>query len=341
MPPPLPPRPSKENVELAKVRANLRETKTRETKKRELKLVELRPIKNKGINGYTYPSKDLDINFYDMDAIEIVIMRAVKDAKNRGLTNEASFHVKFGYITDADDSKFYKWKTFNSVKLKDIDELFRDIYLYNEQNLEASANGYERIIQNMTIQVIQEDGGGCNLSGSDKKHKTDEGIHINPRSKDNNCFFYVVKDILNLPLKGKSKLNKKVCNDIRQEFKLEHNSYIPLSIGYEILKKYCIEGKYFELTDATTKQTLKNFDDPAINADVLCYLLKGHYISFIKRSKNKCPNCLKSYFNNHKCSNKRISYVRAKLGKKDRKCFCLLGLKKLSIIIKMKYFIMI
>lgn len=263
---------------------------------------EYKYTQNNNIGGRTY-----FINNVDLDLTSPIILNSIHNrlshALRTGLSNNSDVHVRFVYLVDG----IYTSKCFNSFKLIDFDTFRTTVRRYIDITTSPHPN-YLFTVNKIIIRIIREPSGGCNSSSHMKKTKKGESIVIQPRASNNNCFFECVSDMIDL---GDIKKNR--YNTCRAKFDILPNTMISISKAIEIFTKYRKSGASIRITSPTGEKFCVG-----ISPYREIYLNNDHYEIRDIRKKNKCPDCLKIYYNEHKCNNKRISYVNSKIFKKDK-----------------------
>ena len=235
----------------------------------------------------------------DEAKLEYVINEAITAVRAQTLlTDRAALQVAltFGYHHTETNRDAEMTKSFNAVRLNEVKDLMNQIHLYNE-----TTNYRDNLLVKIRISIVPENSGGCYSGGQDKiLHKAD-CIEYSFRVKNNNCFFRSAMEELDF-----KKITKGPCNEIRKEFNIENNKPIPFSVAVEILKKYSSVG--FELRDDDSNEYKQTNDEPTQTLK----LANGHWTRIRPRMKKKCMNCLKTYFDSHKCNQRVVEYVNRK-----------------------------
>ena len=205
------------------------------------------------------------------------------------------------------------------ILLRNLDSFANTLSSYNALNNSPNPN-YTWNIKSIKIQIVKENQGGCYEGGQDKITKTGNVKCINPRSRNNDCFFECL-NILDCCVEKFKGMRFK--NNIRSIYGLDRNSPIPFSVAFKIFEKYKKPDETLEIIDEETKQTLTNFENglTTLVKDVghTIKLSHGHYQIVESYKMNKCDKCLKKYRTIHNCSANRASYVNCVMKQKLRR----------------------
>ena len=258
------------------------------------------------IRGRVYRAMNLDSQLDRVDYLSDQVLKYLFHALTDGYTLNANVHIKL--ITGNEQQST---KSFVVFKLSDIKSFKGQLEQYNF-NMQANSPDYTTTVRKIIINVIKEQGGGCNSTGKKKSYRIGTTQFSQERTTigENNCFFYEVSKHLNV-----KRLSKKFLNTIRKDFELKENDFIPISVALKIYKKYKTkDAPPLGIIDSSFK-IYGNKDGFMLSLD------GGHYATPTKIEISQCPDCLTEYIHKHKCNPKKVEYVNIKIRKK-RELIC-------------------
>jgi len=250
-----------------------------------------------------------EIPFDDETVPEIVRIR-LQHALNTGITPNSHYLVHINLVSVVGDQVNHYTKVFKQANIDDIKTFAGFWYQFVEKSILGGSDG-NIMVTRVKVSVIRENRGGCYKGGQDKLTNIGDTCVINPRSKNNNCFFACIKDYM-----GPEQARR--YNVIRQEFNIEKDGQIPISVGLAIFQKYnIVADAKLSIFDSDTK--IWHGD----RAQALTICLEDNHYTIRKVStklKQKCPDCLRCWNGAklHTCDAKRVKYVNAKIKKTGR-----------------------
>ena len=283
------------------------------TKKNQWRTIEYK-------NGFRqYKIENLNIDSSDKTGVFAQVLNRVVHAKRTGFTQKAHMNVKLNFKLSNSDPKHKGFisHTFPNFDLDSFDN-FKSIYSgWSDMNLFNNPNSdYTQTIQEILITMIPENSGGCHTGEHDKITHENENklVSYKTRGMINNCFFKCVHPFI--PSLGK-RLSTKKCNQIREEFKINPDAEIPISIALEIFQKYKQHTTKLIILDADTMEThqTEGSDDDIVFLE----LKNNHYRRRFLKKLNKCNKCLKEYRKTHTCNQQRIAFVNRKIKKTGKR----------------------
>lgn len=185
--------------------------------------------------------------------------------------------------------------------------------------LQFTSDGeYNFDIDQVTITVIPQIGGGC-CSGKREKIITFNNMKlVSYPIKNNNCFFACVKKQI-----GEKKLGKRVCNLLRDKLSLEHNKPITPSKAIDLFKIIRSKKHYqLQIIDTNEGREYKTEDEPKTvenntNNKIILLLIDDHY-SLMRSRTNlkviypKCSICNDEHDIKKKCKESSITTYNRK-----------------------------
>ncbi|MFN9115934.1 MAG: DNA polymerase, partial [Bacteroidota bacterium] len=192
-------------------------------------------------------------------------------------------------INADDDSRDFVTLVFKELKYPDFKEksLMRNI---DTQIDKYAVSDKFLIPEKAYLHIIPAPLGGC-YEQAGFKHDFKSGnigdiVIKNPKSSNNNCFFYALKPEFN---KLDIKLTKGVCNDIRKEYNLKQGSKIDIHTA----KRIALEKLKIKL--GVMNESSEFFGE---NGDVNLMLVKEHYLR-VECVKTVCSKCGVQYNKKH------------------------------------------
>jgi len=267
-----------------------------------------------GIRGRTYFVNGLDLDSSDIASLRQIISPRLKHALRTGITRGADVVINFIFK----DNNIITSKSFNSFLIRNEQDFWNLLRMYNDLNT-ANNENYTHTIITIKIRIVAENAGGC--ANRKKKTRIGNTIHTREKTSNNNCFFAEVFTLLNL---GVKRLSKQKGNEIRREFGLINDSLIPISTALDIYKRYRSDPNTdIAITDNSTRQTSKTGDNIVKHLE----LTEDHYSTVLLSEKQTCDKCGRVYFKTHdekSCTLERQKFYEAKI-KKTGKRFLLCG----------------
>ena len=259
-------------------------------------------------------------------AVDTVIQDSLS---NHSMTQRSDVFVKLLLKKEIIDRsiQFYNSKVFNTFRIEDFDQFIRDYTSY-ANTTQGDGESYSVMIDKIIIKIIRENAGGCKKD--DRIQCKGDLQYQHKQSRDNNCFFSVVGDRLNISSKLIKKNNmKELYNNIRSEFSIQPNQPIPISKALQIFSRYKKDkGDSIKILESETGKY--HYSDKGNMESKEVKLEDGHYSIFIgykePKQKKKCLKCLQTIllrnFEAHKCNQSVVSFVSSKIMKKGRSLIC-------------------
>jgi len=190
-------------------------------------------------------------------------------------------------------------KPLEQEKLKDVSKDFFNYYNNWIENNVISGSLTDVKIEEIRIEVIKTNNeGGALLSKANYKSIKLNGIKIiDYNSKGvNNCFFWCVKDWIKEKYQVQ-RVTPKLCNDIREKYRLEKDSMIS---DFDVVR---ICRKEFE-KDILVINAIDYDIDENVEFDRKLFLMDKHYYLYEgKYGCTTCPECGTQYYKKHNKQN--------------------------------------
>jgi len=238
---------------------------------------------------------------YKKKSPTLLLLEGIKTITTGGDTKKETFRFPLGIKPKNLQNKKTK-KSFHSfqITLETLSNDFLSFYENWSENYIIKGSSTDVVIKDISIDVFKTNNvGGALLSKANYKSITLNGVKIKDYNSKgvNNCFFWCVKDWLKEKYNIK-RITPKLCNEIREKYKLEKDSMI----SSEDVIRICI--KEFE-KKILVINSYENYDvDEEEEYDRKLFLMDKHYYLYEgKYGCTTCPLCSTQYYKKHNVQN--------------------------------------